>query len=155
MNHPSKLVLPAIALAFAASCLAGAAAPTPAPATDAAPAPEAAPLPEGVTDITPEAVEKLVGDKTAHIYDVNSPETRNKFGVVPSAMILGSTEYSLKRLAKDKESTLVFYCANPRCTASHAAAQRALAAGYKDVRVMSAGIKGWVDAGHTVEKAKG
>ena len=117
---------------------------------------EAAPLPEGLTSFTPEEVKKMVDAGTVHVYDVNGKETRAKYGVVPGAAILGSVdEWSLKRLPADKSATLVFYCANPRCTACHGAAKKAIDAGYTDVHVMSAGIKGWADAGFVTEKGKG
>jgi rhodanese-related sulfurtransferase len=37
--------------------------------------------------------------------------------------------------------------------ASHAAARRAVQAGYKDVRVMTDGIAGWKDAGKPTDSA--
>ena len=153
MTHAFRVAPAVLTLALALSASAFAAE-TPAAAPDAA-EPAVAPLPEGVVDITPDAVEKLLADGKGHVYDVNSSKTQATFGVVPGAVQLGSTEYSLKRLAKDKDTTLVFYCANTHCTASHMAAKRAVEAGYKDVRVMSVGIKGWKDAGLATDKARG
>jgi rhodanese-related sulfurtransferase len=54
-------------------------------------------------------------------------------------------------LPADKARALVFYCANEQCGASHTAAEKARLAGYRDVRVLPAGIFGWIDAGKTVE----
>jgi hypothetical protein len=48
-----------------------------------------------------------------HIYDANGPETRDKFGVIPGAVLLTSDDaYDLSVLPPSKTSKLVFYCAN-------------------------------------------
>ena len=89
-----------------------------------------------------------------HLYDANSEKTRQKLGVIPGATLLsGATEYDpAKVLPEDKAATLVFYCANVHCTASHAAARRALEAGYRNVYVLAPGVKGWAEAGQPVER---
>ncbi|HUQ04594.1 MAG TPA: rhodanese-like domain-containing protein [Kofleriaceae bacterium] len=84
--------------------------------------------------------------------DANGPETRKNRGVIPGAIRLSDYEtFSAAELPADKARALVFYCANEQCGASHEAAEKALATGHKDVRVLTAGIKGWVDAGKRVE----
>ena len=83
-----------------------------------------------------------------HIYDANGASTRSEYGVIPGATLLDSDDqYDLSVLPPDKKATLVFYCANWLCTASHEAARRAVKAGYRDVSVMSDGIRGWHQAG--------
>lgn len=87
------------------------------------------------------------------VFDANGKETRQKEGVIPTAVLLSSSsEYDLALLPKDPATPVVFYCANEKCTASHTAAKRAAAAGHTDVAVLSAGISGWVKAGKPVEK---
>jgi rhodanese-related sulfurtransferase len=88
------------------------------------------------------------------IYDVNVESTRTSVGIIPGAKLLSSSsDYDVaKELPASKASKLVFYCANTRCTASHSAAERAMAAGYKDVSVMVDGVYGWKDAGKQLEK---
>lgn len=87
------------------------------------------------------------------IFDANSKATREKDGVIPTAVLLSSSsEYDLALLPKDKATPVVFYCANDKCTASHTAAKRAMTAGHSDVAVLGAGIAGWVKAGKAVEK---
>ena len=101
---------------------------------------------EPVKDISVQAVQKFVQDKPANvaILDANNDSARSFAGVVPGAILLSSyNEYTLTELPKDKTTTLVFYCYNSYCQASHAAANRAYQAGYKDVGVMKAGIIGW------------
>jgi rhodanese-related sulfurtransferase len=90
------------------------------------------------------------------VFDANGKDTRQKEGVIPTAVLLPSaSEYDLAVLPKDKATPVVFYCANEKCTASHTAAKRALGAGYNDVAVLSAGISGWVKAGKPVTKPVG
>ena len=92
--------------------------------------------------------------KPVFIFDANSDETRQKSGLIPGAQTLASsTDYPLTLLPQDKNATLVFYCANTQCMASHEAAKRAVNAGYKNVSVMADGIQGWVKAGKTTQKA--
>ena len=80
-----------------------------------------------------------------HIFDANGGKTRSKDGIILGAKLLSSSgSYDVaKELPEDLKATLVFYCYNPSCTASHTAARRALAAGYSDVSVLSDGIIGW------------
>jgi rhodanese-related sulfurtransferase len=84
--------------------------------------------------------------------DANGDQTRKKMGVVPGAVLLTDSEaFALSELPADKSKPLVFYCANTRCSASHGAADRALTAGYTNVKVMGEGIAGWVAAGKQVQ----
>jgi rhodanese-related sulfurtransferase len=88
-----------------------------------------------------------------YVYDVNPDALRQKAGVIPGAKLLTSaSQYDLAQLPQVKDRMLVFYCANTRCTASHQAAERALAAGYTNVSVLPDGIKGWTDAGKATSK---
>lgn len=102
-----------------------------------------------VKEISVQDVQKFVQEKAANvvILDANNSEARKDAGVVPGAVLLSSyNQYAISELPKDKNTTLVFYCYNSYCQASHAAAMRAISAGYKDSRVMKAGIVGWREA---------
>ncbi|MFI5345519.1 MAG: rhodanese-like domain-containing protein [Elusimicrobiota bacterium] len=83
------------------------------------------------------------------VYDANGDDTRENAGVIPGAHLLSSSSKydAAKTLPADKKTPLVFYCANTMCLASHAAAEKAVAAGHTDVSVMTDGIFGWRDAG--------
>lgn len=91
---------------------------------------------------------------TIHLYDANNEKTRKSEGVVHGAALLkSSSSYDVTQtLPADKNAKLIFYCSNEKCTASHDAAKRAIAAGYKDVSVMSDGIKGWKKSGNPVDR---
>lgn len=81
------------------------------------------------------------------IFDANGETTRKKEGMIPGAKPLTSAnDYDLAVLPTNKTTNLVFYCANTMCTASHDAANKAIKAGYTNVRVLAEGIKGWKDA---------
>ena len=99
-----------------------------------------------VNEISVMEVKHFVDTKAKNvvILDANNSEARKDAGVVPGAILLTSyNQYSLSELPKDKNTTLVFYCYNSYCQASHVAAGHAIGAGYKDVRVMKEGIEGW------------
>jgi rhodanese-related sulfurtransferase len=94
----------------------------------------------------------IAGDQCT-VVDANSTGTRKKMGVIPGATLLTSYDsYALRELPADKQRTLVFYCANEQCTASHAAAERARTAGWTKVKVLPTGIAGWVGAGKPVDQ---
>ncbi len=99
---------------------------------------------------------KLNQSKKATFVDANGKDTREKFGVVPGAILLtSSSEFAATELPTDKNAKLVFYCANSHCGASHQAAGKAMEHGYTDVAVLPEGIAGWKEAGlPTVSPAK-
>jgi len=102
---------------------------------------------------TVDQVDQWISADQATPVDANNRGTREHMGVVPGAIKLTSYDkYELSELPSDKSRRLIFYCANTQCGASHEAAERAIAAGYDDVEVMSDGIAGWVNAGKKVEK---
>lgn len=86
------------------------------------------------------------------VYDANVPSTRENAGIIPGAKLLSSSSKydAAKELPADMKTPLVFYCANTMCTASHTAAEKAIAAGHADVGVMVDGIYGWKKAGRAV-----
>jgi rhodanese-related sulfurtransferase len=103
-----------------------------------------------VKELSVPEVASLIEAKAATVVDANGSETREKMGVVPGAVLLTSYhDYALSELPSAKDTKLVFYCGGTMCRASDSAAKRAAQAGYADVSVMRAGIKGWKDAGKT------
>jgi rhodanese-related sulfurtransferase len=124
--------------------------------TAAPPAAEATFKQVSVDDVE-KSLAALKKDKKAFaVFDANGKATREKQGIIPTAILLpSSSEYDLALLPKDKATPVVFYCANEKCTASHTAAKRAIKGGFSDVAVLPAGIAGWVNAGKPVEKPVG
>jgi rhodanese-related sulfurtransferase len=104
----------------------------------------------GLRTISPNEVRQLTQEGKAVAIDVNSRgswlEAR-----VPGALNLDPVAYDASALPADKSALLIFYCSNPLCRKAPNAALRARKLGYDDVRVMSAGIKGWIGARLPVE----
>lgn len=106
-----------------------------------------------IAEVSVGDVERFVKDKSATILDANDSDTRKEYGVVPGAVLLSGKEYPLNTLPASKADKLVFYCGGTQCRASDKAAARAASAGYSDVSVMRAGIRGWKDAGQATSPA--
>jgi rhodanese-related sulfurtransferase len=102
---------------------------------------------KAVPEVTVTQVASFTKDKSATVFDANDGDTRKEFGVVPGAVLLASHDYPLSVLPPAKSDKLVFYCGGTQCRASDKAAARAVSAGYSDVSVMRAGIRGWKEAG--------
>jgi len=100
----------------------------------------------GLKTISPAELSQLVRDQGhVSVIDVNSRQSWVK-ARVPGARNLDPADYKDSDLPADKGDVLVFYCSNPMCRKAPNAARRAKALGYGNVRVMSAGITGWLAA---------
>jgi rhodanese-related sulfurtransferase len=107
-----------------------------------------------LSELSVPQVASALKDKRAVVVDANNPETRQRYGVVPGAVLLTDhRSFALTELPKDKAQALVFYCGGTQCRASDAAATRAASAGYASVSVMRDGIRGWVKAGQPTTSA--
>lgn len=84
------------------------------------------------------------------VFDANSRETFDQRHV-PGATWVAYDAIDRAQLPADTSTQLVFYCFNEQCSASHVAAESAIALGFQSVSVMGAGIEGWVAAGQPVE----
>jgi rhodanese-related sulfurtransferase len=98
----------------------------------------------GLKTISPAALHDVLG--TATVLDVNAPGSWAR-ARVPGARALDAGAFTERDLPAEKDALLVFYCSNPLCRKAPNAAKRATAMGYRQVRVMSAGISGWLAAG--------
>lgn len=103
--------------------------------------------------ISPGQLDEIRTNNWVTVLDVNARQSWIK-ARVPGALNLDPEEYAKNELPADKESTLVFYCSNPICRKSPNAARRAEKMGYTTVKVMSAGISGWLAAGLPVESGE-
>lgn len=94
------------------------------------------------------ALEAGIEAGTHQAVDVNSASTRSAHGVIPGAILLSGAEtFASTELPSDK--ALAFYCSSLSCTAAPKAALRAQSLGFTNVHILSAGIRGWKDAGKT------
>ena len=57
-------------------------------------------------------------------------------------------------LGDNKDKLVVAYCGGPTCSAYKAGASAAEAAGFKNIKHLSAGLSGWLQAGKETEKPK-
>ena len=107
----------------------------------------------GLKTISPEGLQQLLQNREpVSVFDVNSRQSWAK-AHVPGARNLDPANYTDSELPADKNGLVVFYCSNPMCRKAPNAARRARKAGYGNVRVMSAGISGWLAAKLPTEPA--
>ena len=99
----------------------------------------------GLMTIAPKELHQLMQNTPVTVIDVNSRDSWTK-ARVPGARNLDPAGYAASDLPAEKDSTVVFYCSNFLCRKAPNAARRAQQMGYDDVRVMSAGISGWLGA---------
>jgi rhodanese-related sulfurtransferase len=99
----------------------------------------------GLESISPDALHRMMQAQPVTVFDVNSPQSWMQ-ARVPGARNLDPANFNDTDLPQDKQSSLVFYCSNPLCRKAPNAARRAKKMGYGKVKVMSAGISGWLAA---------
>lgn len=99
----------------------------------------------GLKTISPRDLHELMQREAVATFDVNAQQSWLR-ARVPGAINLDPTGFRDDELPADKAALLVFYCSNLLCRKAPNAARRAKGFGYTNVRVMSAGISGWLDA---------
>ena len=104
----------------------------------------------GLKSVSPGELQGLVDKRAVTVVDVNSRQSWDR-AHVPGALHLDAFAYTQADLPADKNASLVFYCSNPMCSKAPRAAKRARAMGYENVKVMSAGINGWIEERRPVE----
>jgi rhodanese-related sulfurtransferase len=104
----------------------------------------------GLKRISPGELHALIQNAAVTAIDVNARQSWLQ-ARVPGALHLDPLAFTERDLPSAKDSPLVFYCSNPWCRKAPNAARRAEGMGYHDVRVMAAGISGWLDAGLPTE----
>lgn len=101
-------------------------------------------------DISVDELEAKIKAGKVTIIDVNGAKSYKR-GHIPGAIAYAKNLKS--KLPKDKDSLIVAYCGGPSCSAYKRAANIAEKAGYTNVKHLSAGISGWLQAGKKTEKA--
>ena len=102
-------------------------------------------------DVTIPEVKKAIAEGKATVIDVNGSQSYQK-GHVPGAKDYAAISKDLaKVLPSDKGALVIAYCGGPSCNAYTKAANAAKDLGYTNVKHMSAGISGWLQAGEKTE----
>jgi len=99
----------------------------------------------GLKSIAPRELQGRLGKDGLAVFDLNARQAWLK-ARVPGAVNL-APDFDATALPAERTTPLVFYCSNPLCRKAPNAARRVEKLGYTDVRVMSAGITGWMSAG--------
>ena len=103
-------------------------------------------------DISIGELKAAIAEKKVTVIDVNGSGSYAK-GHVPTAVDYAAVNKDLaSKLPADKNSLIVAYCGGPSCNAYQKAAKAAKELGYTNVKHLSAGISGWLQAGEKVEK---
>jgi rhodanese-related sulfurtransferase len=103
-------------------------------------------------DISINELKAAIEAKKVTVIDVNGSAAWKK-GHIPTALDFGTNKDKLASvLPQDKNALVVAYCGGPKCNAYQAAAKAAEKLGYKNVKHLSAGIVGWMQAGEKTEK---
>jgi rhodanese-related sulfurtransferase len=103
-------------------------------------------------DISISELKKAIAEKKVTVIDVNGSDAYEK-GHIPTAIDFEAKKSEIASvLPSDKNALVVAYCGGPSCGAYAAAAKKATALGYTNVKHLSAGISGWTEAGEKTEK---
>ena len=103
-------------------------------------------------DISIAELKKAIADKKAVVIDVNGSESY-KSGHIPTAVNFSEVQSNLSAaLPSNKDALVVAYCGGPSCNAYTRAANAATKLGYTNVKHLSAGISGWLQAKEATEK---
>lgn len=103
-------------------------------------------------DISIAELKQAIADKKVVVIDVNGSGSYAK-GHVPTAIDYSAAKGDLaSKLPADKGTLVVAYCGGPSCNAYQKAANAAKELGYTNVKHLSAGISGWLQAGEATEK---
>lgn len=107
----------------------------------------------GLATLSPGQLRELLDRRAAHVFDVNARASWSR-ARVPGATHLDPAGFREADLPADRDAALVFYCSNPLCLKAPNAARRARGMGFTNVRVLPAGISGWLAAGLPVESGE-
>jgi rhodanese-related sulfurtransferase len=104
-------------------------------------------------DITISELESAIKKGDVILLDVNCSSSYAN-GHIPGAIDFRANKDKIASLLGDnKDKLVVAYCGGPTCSAYQAGAKAAEEAGFKNIKHLSAGISGWLQAGKATEKA--
>ena len=105
-------------------------------------------------DISISDLEAAIKKGEVVILDVNGTSTYEK-GHIPGAIDFRANKDKITTLlGENKDKLVVAYCGGPTCSAYKAGAKAAEEAGFKNIKHLSAGLSGWLQAGKDTEKPK-
>jgi rhodanese-related sulfurtransferase len=105
-----------------------------------------------VPDISIADLKVAIAAQQVVVIDVNGSESYVT-GHIPGALDFEAKEATLEQaLPADKTTLIVAYCGGPRCRAYKKATAAAAKLGYTNIKHLSAGISGWVEAKEATEK---
>lgn len=106
-------------------------------------------------DISIKELKKAIKDKKVIVLDVNGSSSYAK-GHIPTAIDYASSKGELDKVLakKEKDTLVVAYCGGPKCSAYKQGADKAKELGFTNIKHLSAGISGWLQAGEETEKVK-
>lgn len=102
-------------------------------------------------DISITELKQAIAEKKVAVIDVNGSDSY-KNGHVPGAIDWATVSDITSKLPADKAALIVAYCGGPSCNAYTKAANAAKKLGYTNVKHLSVGISGWLQAGEKTEK---
>lgn len=102
-------------------------------------------------DISISELKEAISKGKVTVIDVNGSKSYEK-GHIPTAIDFGTTKDLAAVLPKEKDALIVAYCGGPSCSAYKRAATKAEELGYTNVKHLSAGISGWLQAGEATDK---
>ena len=107
-------------------------------------------------DISVKKLQEMIKAKEVVVLDVNGSKSYER-GHIPGAIDFKANKDNIEDLLAKasggkKDVTVVAYCGGPSCSAYKAGASAAEKAGYTNVKHLSAGISGWLQAGAKTEK---
>ena len=100
--------------------------------------------------ITIEELKAATARDAVTLFDVNGSRAYAK-GRIPSAVDYHAVKDLAAVLPADRNALIVAYCGGPSCSAYRAATRKIRKLGYTNVKHLSAGISGWMQAGEPLE----
>lgn len=105
-------------------------------------------------DISITDLKKAIDKGEVILLDVNGSKSYEKAHVPGAIDFRANSAKIAELLGADKGKLVVAYCGGPSCQAYKAGASAAEAAGFTNVKHLSAGISGWLAANQPTEAAK-
>lgn len=95
-------------------------------------------------------LKKVIEEKKVFLIDCNGDESFAK-GRIPTSVNCKAADFEAK-LPADKAALVVSYCGSEKCTAWKGCATKLSKLGYTNIKNYAGGLKGWSEAGGTLEK---